>query len=222
MNRETGRTATQEKNLRSPVPLKNRSITERLNYYKNQSEETEMEVELGQETVPTEAEVLRQISETLLENSELAVMKTQSAALLVQVEGFRNHYLKFEDMIVDLIQNNQVKNTTILKELSSKIKILQNTNQLLQNQLENETNRIADEMLNAMNDLLKKELNTSLNIVRRSIDSMESYISIVQNHHKRFERLEGIKFFLFTICCISSPIMTILFLLEQFKVTNWF
>ena len=76
-------------------------------------------------------------------------------------------------------------------------------------------------MLNAMNDLLKRELNTSLNIVRRSIHSMESYISIVRNHHRKFERLEGVKFFLFMICCITSPITTIILLLERFEFINW-
>jgi len=77
-------------------------------------------------------------------------------------------------------------------------------------------------MFTAVNALLQQELKESLTRIQRSSQLLENYTCQVRKKHHIFEKIEGLKFFLFSICCISSPIITIIILLEKLHITDWF
>jgi hypothetical protein len=91
---------------------------------------------------------------------------------------------------------------------------------LLQKQIETDTNRIVVELINTTNTLLTKELSSCFFIVQRSVKVMESNITRMRNHHRKFERIEGIRLFFFMLCCLSSPIIAIIYMLEFLNITN--
>lgn len=215
-NQKTGRTAKQERNLQ---PGKS-SILEKLNQAKEKQLELSMESENQPPiaSIPDSSTLLKEIAEYQQTDAQLALMKAQSAELLRQINNYQIHYQKFENIVNDSILKNRQELQSTIRLLEEKINELENSNQMLPNEIDRKITPLLVDLNISVQQGIASSYNEQLKRVNRAVDILQAYVQTVKQRHQQFESLQGIKMLLFTICCLSSPILTILLILEKLHI----
>ena len=215
-NQKTGRTATQERNLQPDTT----SILEKLNQLKEKQLKMSMESENQPQITsnPDSSRFLKEIAEYQQTNAELALMKAQSAELLRQINNYQIHYQKFETIVNDSILKNRRELQATVTLLEEKIDELENSNQMLLDEMDQKIGPILVDLNTTIQQELTSSCKEQIKRVNRAVDTLQTYVQAVKKRHQRFDRLQGIKMLLFTVCCLSSPILTILLILEKLHI----
>lgn len=182
-------------------------------------EETEEDILYSEQDADTkinQSTYLRYLSDLRKADSELALAKAESAELVRLMDSYREHYSEYEKLIHTLVLEN---NTAVNQQLDTIISLaqkLKKTSSSLDSRIDKEIQRLTLALAQSIQSNVKDSCDNELAKVSEATKILHEYSEKVKQQYRKFERLEGVKFFLFVISCISSPIVLVLFLLNMF------
>lgn len=180
--------------------------------------ETESTVEIHAESKIRESEYLKKLSQIASYDSDLAIAKAQSAELVRQMDHYRTHYEEFEKITHTMIQENDKKMTTHLKQILKLAISIEENSDLLSENIDKEIQRLTAELQKSLEENVMVSCNQELAKVQEAIGVLENYCEKVKRQSKRLDRTEKFKTVLFIISSLTSPIVLICMLLSYFHV----
>lgn len=187
------------------------------------SSETHTESQINQ------SNYLRYLSELRKADSELALAKAESAELTRLMDSYKEHYCQYEKMIHTLVQgstsamNQQLKDnneavTQQLEAITALGRKLKKTSASLDSHIDAEIQRLTKSLAESIEGSIKDSCDKELAKVGEATQVLHDYSDKVKQQHRKFERLEGLKFGLFIFSSISSPIVLILLILNMLHI----
>ena len=187
------------------------------------SSETHTESQINQ------SNYLRYLSELRKADSELALAKAESAELVRLMDSYKEHYCQYEKMIHTLVQgstsamNQQLKDnneavTQQLEAITALGRKLKKTSASLDSHIDAEIQRLTKSLAESIEGSIKDSCDKELAKVGEATQVLHDYSDKVKQQHRKFERLEGLKFGLFIFSSISSPIVLILLILNMLHI----
>lgn len=172
---------------------------------------------------------LRYLSELRKADSELALAKAESAELVRLMDSYKEHYCQYEKMIHTLVQDSnsamkqQLKDNSTavnqqLEAITSLGRKLKKTSASLDSRIDAEIQRLTKSLADSIEGSIKESCDKELAKVSEATQVLYDYSDKVKQQHRKFERLEGIKFGLFIFSSISSPIVLILMILNMLHI----
>lgn len=161
---------------------------------------------------------LRYLSALRKADSELALAKAESAELVRLMDSYKDHYCQYEKLIQTLVQENTIvvnQHLDTIKTLAHKLK---KTSSSLDEKIDKEIQRLTLALAKSIQGNIKDSCDKELTKVGEATQVLYDYSAKVKQQYRKFEHLEGLKFSLFVISCISSPIVLILLMLNMFHI----
>lgn len=161
---------------------------------------------------------LRYVAEMRKADSDLAMAKAESAELVRQMDRFKKHYTEYEKYIRKLIRENQAVTTKNLKRLYGLSLDIKNNSESLSSRIDGEIARLTEELAKTIDTDVKTSCDQELAKVEEATQILHDYSEKVKQQYIRFQTMDKIKFGLFIISSISSPILLILWILSYFHI----
>ena len=178
------------------------------------SSETHTESQINQ------SNYLRYLSELRKADSELALAKAESAELVRLMDSYKEHYCQYEKMIHTLVQGSTSAMNQQLKDNNETAlgRKLKKTSASLDSHIDAEIQRLTKSLAESIEGSIKDSCDKELAKVGEATQVLHDYSDKVKQQHRKFERLEGLKFGLFIFSSISSPIVLILLILNMLHI----
>lgn len=160
----------------------------------------------------------RYVAEMRRADSDLAISKAESAELVRQMDRFKKHYAEYEKYIRKLIRENQALTTRNQKRLYNLSIDIKNNSESLSSRIDREIMRLTGELKQTIETDVKASCNQELGKVDEATHVLYDYSEKVKQQYIKFQTLEKVKFGLFIVSSVSSPIVLILLILSYFHI----
>lgn len=172
---------------------------------------------------------LRYLSELRRADSELALAKAESAELVRLMDSYKEHYRQYEKEIKSLVKNSssavkrqlqdgsEVVNEQ-LETIGTLARRLKKTSASLDSRIDAEIQRLTKALSDSIEGSIKDSCDTELKKVSEATQVLYNYSDRVKQQYHRFEKLEGIKFGLFILSSVASPLALILLILNMLHI----
>jgi len=165
------------------------------------------------------------MNQEFLKEGELYLLKAQTAELHHQVENYKKHYQKFEDIVQDLIlesEKNQNQNTKKLESLLTEVIL---SNQTLGEHTENVVMGVADRLNQSCDKIFENHCNQYFAALNYENQNMKSTVNKLEAAYAKYEQkiekeyhklcqIQKLKYIGILISSILSPIAILLYFLE--------
>ena len=165
-----------------------------------------------------ESKYLRYLSELRKADSELALARAESAELVRQMDNYRGHYQEYEEIIQKLISDQDQSVTEKIHTLQGLSLSIQQNSESLSNRIDAEIQRLTQSLAHSIETDIKNSCDQELSKVEEATKVLYDYSEKVKEQYVRFQKLERVKFALFILSSISSPIVLILLILNMLHI----
>lgn len=168
------------------------------------------------DTKINQSNYLRYLADLRRSDSELALAKAESAELVRLVDSYKEHYTEYEKLIRTLVVENNSAVSQQLDTIETLAQRIKKTSNSLNKRIDKEIQRLTFALAQSIQTNVKDSCNKELAKVSAATEVLYDYSLKVKQQYRKFERLEGLKFALFVISSIASPIALILLALNLF------
>ena len=158
----------------------------------------------------------RYLADLRRSDSELALAKAESAELVRLMDSYKEHYTEYEKLIRTLVVENNSAVSQQLDTIETLAQRIKKTSNSLNKRIDKEIQRLTFALAQSIQTNVKDSCNKELAKVSAATEVLYDYSLKVKQQYRKFERLEGLKFALFVISSIASPIALILLALNLF------
>ena len=174
----------------------------------------DFDAEANAEVKINQSNYLRYLSDLRKADSELALAKAESAELVRLVDSYKEHYTEYEKLIRTLVVENNSAVSQQLDTIETLAQRIKKTSNSLNKRIDKEIQRLTFALAQSIQTNVKDSCNKELAKVSAATEVLYDYSLKVKQQYRKFERLEGLKFALFVISSIASPIALILLALN--------
>lgn len=185
---------------------------------KEESIKAEEEFEKRAQALVNDSHYFRYVAEMRRADSDLAIAKAESAELVRQMDRYRKHYTEYEKNIRKLIRDNQTVTAKNLKRLYGLSLDIKNNSESLSNRIDGEIARLTKSLAETIETDVKASCDQELAKVEEATQVLYEYSEKVKQQYLKFQTLEKVKFGLFIISSLSSPVVLILMILNYLNI----
>ncbi len=165
-----------------------------------------------------ESKYLRYLSELRKADSELALARAESAELVRQMDNYRGHYQEYEEIIQKLISDQDQSVTEKIHTLQGLSLSIQQNSESLSTRIDAEIQRLTQSLAHSIETDIKNSCDQELSKVEEATKVLYDYSEKVKEQYVRFQKMERVKFALFILSSISSPIVLVLLILNMLHI----
>ena len=132
------------------------------------------------------------------------------------MDSYKEHYTEYEKLIRTLVVENNSAVSQQLDTIETLAQRIKKTSNSLNKRIDKEIQRLTFALAQSIQTNVKDSCNKELAKVSAATEVLYDYSLKVKQQYRKFERLEGLKFALFVISSIASPIALILLALNLF------
>lgn len=185
---------------------------------KEESIKAEEEFEKRAQALVNDSHYFRYVAEMRRADSDLAIAKAESAELVRQMDRYRKHYTEYEKNIRKLIRDNQTVTAKNLKRLYGLSLDIKNNSESLSSRIDGEIARLTKSLAETIETDVKASCDQELAKVEEATQVLYEYSEKVKQQYLKFQTLEKVKFGLFIISSLSSPVVLILMILNYLNI----
>lgn len=185
---------------------------------KEESIKAEEEFEKRAQALVNDSHYFRYVAEMRRADSDLAIAKAESAELVRQMDKYRKHYTEYEKNIRKMIRDNQTVTAKNLKRLYGLSLDIKNNSESLSSRIDGEIARLTKSLAETIETDVKASCEQELAKVEEATQVLYEYSEKVKQQYMKFQTLEKVKFGLFIISSLSSPVVLILMILNYLNI----